>query len=366
METTRVEAENHRQPNSADSPRRVAMVAFPDVQLLDVVGPLEVLAAAGFVETHRNQGPGYAIEIVGLEPGPVRASSGLRIEVDYAVEERHESIVDTLIVAGGLGSRAAAKDERILDYLRAVAPRARRVCSVCTGTAVLAEAGLLDGRRVTTHWGFAEELATRYPKLVVDPDSIYVRDGKFWTSAGVTAGMDLALALVEDDTDRELALEVSREMVFFMKRPGGQSQFSAQLAGQMANRDPLRDLQASIVEHPEADHSVERLAARVAMSPRHFARVFREEVGQSPARFVECVRVEAARRGLEESRRSIEEVAIRAGFRTAETMRRAFLRQIGIGPSAYRERFSDIGVAGRTGLVRGVTTTRKEGIQNHG
>ena len=342
------------------------MVAFPDVQLLDVVGPLEVLAAAGFIETHRNQGPGYAIEIVGLEPGVVRAASGLRIEVDYAVEERHESIVDTLIVAGGLGSRAAAKDERILDYLRAVAPRARRVCSVCTGTVVLAEAGLLDGRRVTTHWGFAEKLASRYPKLVVDPDSIYVRDGKFWTSAGVTAGMDLALALVEDDTDRELALEVSREMVFFMKRPGGQSQFSAQLAGQMANRDPLRDLQASIVENPEADHSVERLAGRVAMSPRHFARVFREEVGQSPARFVECVRVEAARRGLEESRRSIEEVARGAGFRTAETMRRAFLRQIGIGPAAYRERFSDIGVAGGTDVVPSVTTTRNEGIQDHG
>jgi transcriptional regulator GlxA family with amidase domain len=340
------------------------MVAFPNVQLLDVVGPLEVLAAAGFLETSRNQGPGYAIEIVGLEAGVVRASSGLRIDVDYTLEDRVDSEVDTLIVAGGIGSRAAATNERILDYVRRVAPKARRVCSVCTGAVVLAAAGLLDARRVTTHWGFAAELAANFPRLDVDPDSIYLRDGKFWTSAGVTAGMDLALALVEDDTDRELALEDSRGMVFFIKRPGGQSQFSAQLAGQMAIRDPLRDLQAWVVEHPEADHSVEQLAARVAMSPRHFARVFREEVGQSPARFVESVRVEAARRGLEESRRSIEEVASQVGFRTGETMRRAFIRQIGIGPSAYRERFSEVGGADITGVAHDATAT--EGIRSHG
>jgi len=320
------------------------MVVFPEVQLLDVVGPLEVLAAAGLAETSRGRGPGYAIEIVGPESGVVRASSGLTVGVDRTFEDRPDSI-DTLIVAGGVGSRAASNDDRILDYVRAVAPRARRVCSVCTGTAVLAAAGLLEGRRATTHWAFAERLAALYPNLEVDPDSIYVRDGKFWTSAGVTAGLDLALALVEDDVGRELALEVSRWMVFFLKRPGGQSQFSAQLAGQMANRDPVRDLQTWILDHPAADHSIEALAARVAMSPRHFARVFREEVGQSPARFVECVRVEAARRALEESRRSVEEVAEFVGFGTGETMRRAFLRQIGVGPSAYRERFSESGEA---------------------
>lgn len=338
------------------------MVAFPNVQLLDVVGPLEVLAAGTRVETANGRGPGYAVEIVGPEPGVVRASSGLTIGVDRSFEDRPDSI-DTLIVAGGDGSGEAAKDERVLDYVRAVAASARRVCSVCTGTAVLAAAGLLDGRRVTTHWAFAESLAARYPLLDVDPDSIYVRDGKYWTSAGVTAGMDLALALIEDDVDRELALEVSRWMVFFLKRPGGQSQFSAQLAGQLADRDPVRDLQTWVVDHPEADHSIEALAARVAMSPRHFARVFREEVGQSPGRYVECVRVEAARRGLEESRRSIDEIATGVGFGTGETMRRAFLRQIGVGPSAYRERFAEAGIA--TVAAAAVAMTPREEIGSH-
>jgi transcriptional regulator GlxA family with amidase domain len=324
---------------ASDPPRRVAMVAFPAVQLLDVVGPLEVLASAGLAETSRGIGAGYAIEIVGPERGLVCASSGLSIGIDRTYDE-DPGAIDTLIVAGGMGSRAAAQDERVLGYVRAAAKNARRVCSVCTGAAVLAAAGLLAGRRVTTHWAYAEELAARFPELDVDPDSIYLRDGRFWTSAGVTAGMDLALALVEDDVDRELALEVSRWMVFFLKRPGGQSQFSAQLAGQLADRDPLRDLQAWIVDHPGADHSIEALAARVAMSPRHFARVFGREVGQSPARFVECVRVEAARRALEDSRRSVDEIAAAVGFGTSETMRRAFLRQIGVGPSAYRDRFT--------------------------
>jgi transcriptional regulator GlxA family with amidase domain len=316
------------------------MVVFPSIQILDVTGPLEVLASAGMAETTRGPGPGYAIEIVGPELGMVRASSGLTLGVDRIYEDRPETL-DTLIVAGGIGTRVACEDERILDYVRAAAAGARRVCSVCTGALILAAAGLLEGRRVTTHWAFAEQMAARFPEIDVDPDAIYLRDGNIWTSAGVTAGMDLALALVEEDIDRELALEVARAMVLFLKRPGGQSQFSAQLAGQMADRDPLRDLQAWVVDHPEVEHSVEALASRVAMSPRHFARVFREEVGQSPGRFVECVRVEAARRRLEESRRSLEEIACGVGFGTGETMRRAFLRQLGVGPSAYRERFSE-------------------------
>lgn len=321
------------------SPRRVAMVAFPSVQLLDVVGPLEVLAAATeLVQARELDAPGYAIEVVGPEAGVLRASSGLTLGVDHDWDDRPEAL-DTLIVAGGIGSRRVARDARLQGYVRAAAARARRICSVCTGALILAEAGLLAGRRVTTHWGFAETLAARFPEVDVDPDSIYLRDGNVWTSAGVTAGMDLALALVEEDLGRAAALEVSRRMVFFLKRPGGQSQFSAQLAGQLAERDPLRELQSFVVEHPEADHSVESLASRVAMSPRHFARVFRDEVGRSPARFVECVRVEAARRRLEESRRSIEQVASDVGFGTAETMRRAFLRQLGVGPAAYRERF---------------------------
>jgi transcriptional regulator GlxA family with amidase domain len=312
--------------------------------MLDVTGPLEVLAQAGLREQFRGSDPGYAIEIVGPEVGPLDASSGLTLGIDRVYEDDLGPI-DTLIVAGGIGSREAAKEERVLDCIRRAAADARRICSVCTGAGVLAAAGLLDGRRVTTHWAYAKSLAAHYPKLDVDSDSIYVRDGHIWTSAGVTAGIDLALALVEEDLSRETALEVSRGMVVFLKRPGGQSQFSAQLAGQMADRNPLRELQAWVVEHPEADHSIDALAARAAMSPRHFARVFRQEVGQSPARFIECVRVEAARRRLEDSRRSVEEIADGVGFGTSETMRRAFLRQIGVGPSAYRERFSQTQVA---------------------
>ncbi len=314
------------------------MVCFPDVQLLDVFGPLEVLAAAGDAEREAGCGPGYALELVGPSVGPVVGSSRLTVMADRDWSDRPEDI-DTLIVAGGTGTVAAAQDPALLEYVRWVAPRARRICSVCTGALILARAGLLVGRRVTTHWAYAEALAAAFPDMAVDPDPIYLRDGKVWTSAGVTAGMDLALALVEEDSSRDLALRVSRRMVFFMKRPGGQSQFSAQLSGQIAERDPLRELQAEIVEHPSVDHSTAAMAARVGMSPRHFARVFREEVGQPPARFVECVRVEAARRALEESAHSVDEIAGSVGFGTAETMRRAFLRQMNVGPAAYRERF---------------------------
>ncbi len=326
----------------SSQPRRVLMVVYPGIQLLDVVGPLEVFAAAteGAFEAGRGD-PGYALEIIGSEPGMVRASSGLSLGVDVAYEEVPEEI-DTLIVAGGRGTAQAFRDPRVLTCVRAAAARARRVTSVCTGAFVLAAAGLLDGRLATTHWQNVDGFAARFPKVRVDPDSIYVRDGHVWTSAGVTAGMDLALALVEEDLGRPLALQVSRRMVFFLKRPGGQSQFSAQLAGQLADRDPLRDLQAFIVEYPDADHTIESLADRVAMSARNFSRVFTKQVGQSPARFVERVRVEAARRRLEESEHSVDEVADEVGFGTSETMRRAFLRQIGVGPAAYRERFTAV------------------------
>lgn len=318
------------------------MVAYPGVQLLDVVGPLEVFAAASEAVGAPGRealARGYEITIVGSAPGTVRASSGLAIGVDRAYEDLPEEL-DTLIVAGGHGSARAFVEPRILAAVRAGAARARRTCSVCTGAFVLAAAGLLDGRRATTHWGSADDLARLFPEVDVDPDPIFVRDGDVWTSAGVTAGMDLALALVEDDLGRDLALEVSRRMVFFLKRPGGQSQFSAQLAGQAADRDPLRELQTWIVEHPAEDHAVERLASRVSMSPRNFSRVFAKQVGLSPGRFVERVRVEAARRRLEDSPGSVDTVASDVGFGTAETMRRAFLRQIGVGPSAYRERFN--------------------------
>ena len=323
------------------APRHIVMVAFPGVQLLDVVGPLEVFAAASEAVLEgppKSDARGYRLTIVGSEPGVVRASSGLSLGVDRAYEDLPEEI-DTLIVAGGHGTPHAFVDPRVVGAVQRSAKRARRTCSVCTGAFVLAAAGLLEGRRATTHWRSVDRLAQLFPKVEVDPDPIFVRDGSVWTSAGVTAGMDLALALVEDDLGREWALSVSRRMVFFLKRPGGQSQFSAQLAGQVPERDPLRELRTWIVEHPAEDHAVARLAERVSMSPRNFSRVFAREVGQSPGRFVERVRVESARRRLEESSGSVDGVASDVGFGTAETMRRAFLRQIGVGPAAYRERF---------------------------
>ncbi len=247
--------------------------------------------------------------------------------------------IDTLLVAGGIGTRRAVADAALLAWLRRIAPRVRRLGSVCSGTFVLAEAGLLDGRRATSHWSVCTALAARYPAIRVEPDRIFVRDGALYSSAGITAGMDLALALVEEDLGRDVALRTARQLVMFLKRPGGQSQFSAQLALQAADREPLRELQTWVADHPGADCSVGALARRVAMSPRNFARVFIREVGVTPARFVERTRVEAARRRLEDSTDGVEAVAAACGFGCAESMRRAFLRNLGVAPSAYRGRF---------------------------
>jgi transcriptional regulator GlxA family with amidase domain len=316
------------------------MVAFPDVQILDVTGPLEVFGCASRMLAERRSAPhpAYGVEIVASRAGALTCSSGMRIVAERALRAVSGGI-DTLLVAGGIGTAAAVRDAGLVRWVRAMAPRVRRLGSVCSGSFVLAEAGLLDGRRATTHWAWCDTLAKQFPTVTVAPDPIFVRDGNVYTSAGVTAGMDLALALVEEDHGRELALEVARQLVMFLRRPGGQSQFSAQLAAQTADREPLRELQAWIVEHPDADLSVPTLARRVAMSPRNFARVFTREVGMTPARFVESVRVEAARRRLEESAHGVDSVAAACGFGTAESMRRAFLRIVRVPPAAYRHRF---------------------------
>jgi transcriptional regulator GlxA family with amidase domain len=320
--------------------RHVAMVGFPDVQILDVTGPLEVFGCATRLLAARRNVPdrAYTVEIVASRAGVLTCSSGMKIVATRALRAVRSGI-DTLLVAGGIGTAAALRDGELVRWVRDTAPRVRRLGSVCSGSFVLAEAGLLDGRRATTHWEWCATLAKRYPSVTVAPDPIFVRDGNVYTSAGVTAGMDLALALVEEDHGRELALEVARQLVMFLRRPGGQSQFSAQLAVQTADREPLRELQAWITEHPEADLSVPTLARRVAMSPRNFARVFTREVGATPARFVESVRVEAARRRLEESAHGVDSVAAACGFGTAESMRRAFLRTVRVPPAAYRHRF---------------------------
>jgi transcriptional regulator GlxA family with amidase domain len=239
--------------------------------------------------------------------------------------------------------RAALQDRRLVSFVARCASRARRVAGVCSGAFLLAEAGLLAGRRATTHWASCSQLARRYPDVRVEPDRIFVRDGAVYTSAGVTAGMDLALALLEDDQGRDLALAVARRLVVFLRRPGGQSQFSAQLAAQLAERPALRDLQLWIQEHPDEPHTVESLARRVGMSPRHFARVFALELRVTPARYVEQVRVEAARRRLEDGGGRVEQVAEGCGFGSPETMRRAFLRTLRVSPSEYRRRFHPAG-----------------------
>jgi transcriptional regulator GlxA family with amidase domain len=318
--------------------RRVAVVAFEGFQLLDVTGPYEVFGrTTRYLRDHGLAG-GYEPRLVAGRAGSVTSSSGLALGVHHTFAALRGPL-DTLVVAGGVGAQRALGDRRLLAFVRAAAARARRTASVCTGAFVLAEAGLLDGRRATTHWSACALLAERYPKLRVDPDPIFVRDGRIWTSAGVTAGMDLALALVEQDHGRDVALGVARELVLFLKRPGGQAQFSAQLRAQLAEREPLRDLQAWMADHPAEDLSVEALAKRVAMSPRHFARVFKQETGATPARAALAARVEAARRRLEDGDDGLEGVAATCGFGSAEVMRRAFLRTLRVGPAVYRRRF---------------------------
>ena len=316
------------------------MVVYPDVQILDVTGPLEVFSrtARWLVDQTRCRKPVYTVELLAVHRGLVRSSSGLELVVRRCLTDVRRGI-DTLLVAGGIGRRRAPIDSVLVGWLRRIAPRVRRLASVCTGAFLLAEAGLLDGRRATTHWGACRELAERYPHVAVEADPIFVRDGRIYTSAGVTAGMDLALALVEEDHGREVALAVARELVMFLKRPGGQSQFSAQLMAQAAEREPIRELQEWIGEHPGADLLVAALARRAAMSARNFARVFTREVGMTPARFVERARVEAARRRLEESSIGVEAVATQCGFSSAEIMRRAFLRTVRVNPAEYRHRF---------------------------
>jgi transcriptional regulator GlxA family with amidase domain len=321
--------------------RRIAMLAYPDIQILDVVGPLEVFSrtARWLKEYGRRTDDAYEVEIIGLRRGLFAASSGLRLFADRRFDEVKGGI-DTLLIAGGRGMDRFRTHAPLLRWLRRQARLVRRIGSVCTGAFILAEAGILTGRRATTHWGSAARMAEMYPDVTVEPDRIFVREGSIYTSAGVTAGMDLALALVEEDFGREVALAVARELVLFLHRPGGQAQFSAQLAVQFAERRPLKDLQAYVLENPAADLSVGTLARRVGMSPRNFARVFTREVGMTPARFVTSVRVETARRLLEESSDSLESICAQSGLSTAESMRRAFMSAVGVPPGQYRARFT--------------------------
>lgn len=311
--------------------RRIALVVFDGVQALDVTGPLEV-----FSQASRLGGEAYDATLVGRG---ARTTSGLVLGPVAGLDEAPRE-VDTLVVAGGLGVADAEHDAELVAWIRAAAGRARRVTSVCTGAFLLARAGLLDGRRATTHWATCELLARRFPAVEVLPDPIFVRDGPVATSAGVTAGMDLALALVEEDLGGAAAMEVARRLVLFARRPGGQAQFSAQLTAQARSDGWLRDLQAWIGEHPDEDLSVPALADRAHVSPRTLARAFAREAGMTPGAYVETVRVERARWRLERGPEPLAAVARACGFGTAETMRRAFHRRLGVAPADYRARFT--------------------------
>ncbi|SCK34587.1 transcriptional regulator, AraC family with amidase-like domain [Streptomyces sp. WMMB 322] len=308
------------------------VVVFDGVQSLDVTGPVEVFAGACLSAGD----PGaYRLRTASPGGGPVRTSSGLTLVPDLALADAPAP--ETLLVPGGQGTRAP--DSLLIDWLRAHGPSARRLVSVCTGAMLLAEAGLLRGRRATTHWAYSHTLARRHPDTDVDPGPIYIRDGHVSTSAGVTAGIDLALSLVEEDLGRDVALDVARHLVVFLHRPGNQAQFSAQLSAQTAQREPLRDVQQWISEHTDGDLSVASLAERARLSPRHFARAFLAETGVTPGRYVDRVRLEQARRLLEESNDSVAEISRACGYGTPEALRRAFVRVLGSAPAEYRRRF---------------------------
>jgi transcriptional regulator GlxA family with amidase domain len=312
-------------------PKLVLIPLYDGTQSLDVTGPLEVFSGAARYAGHNF----YEVVTASVGGGAVRSSSGLRITPDIDLDEAPTP--HTLVVPGGYGTLDGQPD--LVAWMRENAMRAERVVSVCSGVFLLAQAGLLAGKRVTTHWSACELLAKQHPDLEVDPEPIFVRDGKIATSAGVTSGIDLALALVEEDLGRECALVIARHLVMYLRRPGNQTQFSAPLTLQAAERQPLRDVQQWIVEHPSAKLSVEALAERANLSPRQFARVFTAETGMTPGRYVDRIRLEAARRLLEDTSAGISRVARDCGYGTPETMRRAFVRALGVSPAEYRRRF---------------------------
>ncbi len=329
----------------APATRRILFLASPGAQILDLVGPYQVFARAAEIAARtapRGTPPLYALEAVSTTAGLLPTSCGLSLRPHRTFREVRGG-VDTLLVAGGGDFQQGRESAAVVLWLRRLAPRLRRIGSICTGAFLLARAGLLDGRRSTTHWKFSGLLARRFPAVKVERDPIFVRDGRVYTSAGITAGMDLALALVEEDAGPALALAVARELVLYLRRPGGQAQFSAALAMQASDREPFRDLGAWVLEHLTTPLTVDALAAQAGMSPRNFTRACRRETGVTPAKFVESLRLEAARRRLQQSRASLDEIAAACGFRNADAMRTTFRRALRVSPREYRRRFGAAG-----------------------
>jgi len=320
----------------------IAILATPGVQLLDVSGPLDV-----FAEANAQTGTDiYQLRVVGSALGAIRSSSGVRLMPDVVIGQKLTEKIDTLLVTGSPNMAESSLDHHVLDWVREVARSVRRYGSVCSGAFLLAKAGLLSGRRVTTHWAVADQLAQAFPSVTVDADAIHVRDGRLRTAAGVTAGLDLSLALVEEDLGREVAMRVAAQLVMFFKRPGGQMQFSRKGQTVPVGRSALQEAQRWIAANPGEDLSIANLASRTGLSSRHFARLFRQEVGVTPAAWVQEARVAAARRLLESGDAVPKQVACQCGFANADTLRRAFVRLVGVTPAEYRKRMIGEAVSG--------------------
>ena len=320
-------------------PKIIHVLAFENAQVLDVTGPMQVFASANDLLRQRGLPLPYAVNVIAAQAEPVRTSAGLALLAEPL--PAIDAPCDTLVIAGGWGVYAAAEDPTLVQWVRDKSRHTRRMASVCTGAFLLAASGLLDGCRVATHWTRCEELARKFPALTVEANPIFIQQGAVWTSAGVTAGIDLCLALVEDDLGRGIALEVARHLVVFLKRPGGQSQFSVTLSLQKSD-SRFADLHAWIADHLTLDLNIATLAVQAGMSERSFVRHYRAETGQTPARAVELIRVETARRQLADSTTSIKRIAMQCGFGCEETLRRSFVRALSVTPQAYRERFSPL------------------------
>ncbi len=320
--------------------RSVVILGFPGIQALDLVGPADVFTGAtAYLAGHGRTDEGYSVKVVSRHGESVATGTGLALVASPLPDPREP--IDTLVLPGGYGVDAVRRDADTVGWIKMASESARRVISVCTGAYLAAQAGLIDGCVATTHWAFAGQMAAEFPAVTVDPDPIFVRSSeKVWTAAGVTAGIDLALSLVEDDYGTDAAQTVARYMVMYLRRPGGQTQFAAPVWMPRAKRAPIRDAQEAIEAEPGDAHGIPDLARRASMSPRHFTRVFTDEVGEAPGAYVERVRTEAARRQLEQTDDTVTVIAARCGFGSAETLRRNFVRRLGISPDQYRKTFA--------------------------
>ncbi len=330
------------------TPKHIVIVGYDNITSLDLSGPLEAFSSAYLEDTQGKRQPCYKVTIAALGAKTFRSESGLRMTAACFLSSLRQ--LDTLLIPGGSGMRTSAAGQKLASWISRHQARIRRIASVCTGIYGVAPTGLLNGRKVTTHWKYSADLAERYPELKVDANALYVRDGKFYTSAGITAGIDLSLALIEEDFGAQVALSVARELVMYVKRPGGQEQYSEPLKFQVESSSRFADLAAWMVGHLDKDLSVEALAQRIHLCPRQFTRRFKDEFKSTPAAFVQRLRLDEARKRLAAADSTVEHIADSVGFRDPDSFRRAFVQQFGLAPTQYRSRFvSDKRIVGARG-----------------